>query len=66
MHKLIEMLPFIMPLIIIQLGLQIYTLVNLARRKRVRFNNKLIWVLIILLCNILGPIIYLIARGDDE
>lgn len=65
--EIFQSLLFVMiPLILLQWGLQIYALVDLYRRKKVRFDNKLIWVLIILLLNILGPILYLILRGEDE
>ena len=53
------------PLLVLQLGLQIIALVNLSKRQKVRFDNKLIWVLIIVFGNILGPIAYFIFRGDE-
>lgn len=62
MEKIIEILPLLIPLIIIQLGVQIYCLVNLSRINKVniRFNNKIIWVIIIMV-NLLGAVIYLAA-----
>ena len=53
------------PLLVLQLGLQIIALINLSKRQKVRFDNKLIWVLIIVFGNILGPIAYFIFRGDE-
>ncbi|MCK7486716.1 MAG: PLD nuclease N-terminal domain-containing protein [Bacillus subtilis] len=46
--------------------MQIIAIVNLVKREKVRFNNKWIWVAIILLFNILGPIIYFAFRGDND
>jgi hypothetical protein len=66
MIDFMKYLPFIIPLLIIQLGLLVYPFIDLVRRKKVRFNNKWIWVAVILLGNLLGPIIYLLARGEDE
>jgi hypothetical protein len=43
----------------------VYCLINLVQREKVRYNNKLLWGLIILFGGILGPIIYLLFRGDD-
>jgi hypothetical protein len=66
MNELSKILPLLIPIIILQLGLQISALVNLARRKKVRFNNKLVWVVIIIFGSMLGSIIYFVARGDEE
>lgn len=54
------------PLLVLQLGLQIIALINLSKREKVRFDNKLIWVLIIVLGNIVGPVAYFIFRGDEQ
>lgn len=66
MDFLIRNLPLLIPIILLQLGLQIAAIINLVRRKKVRFNNKYIWLAIILLGNLVGAIIYFIARGDEE
>jgi hypothetical protein len=50
---------------VLQLGLQIIALVNLSKRRKVRFDNKLIWVLIIVLGNLIGPVAYFLFRGDE-
>ncbi|WP_010243125.1 PLDc N-terminal domain-containing protein [Acetivibrio cellulolyticus] len=61
-----EALPFIIPFLLINWTLIIVAMVDLVKRKKVRFGNKWIWGAIILFINMLGPIIYLLARGDDE
>ncbi|MCX7922623.1 MAG: PLDc N-terminal domain-containing protein [Clostridia bacterium] len=58
-------LPLFIPIVLIQFGLQIAAIVNLIKRKKVRFNNKAIWAIIILLGGLVGPIIYFAARGDE-
>lgn len=65
MEEIMELLPLLLPIIIIQLGLAIYCLVDLKKRDTVRFNNKFIWVLIILFINLIGPIVYLMLRDDN-
>ncbi len=47
-------------LIAVQLAVQIWALVDLARRPRVRFERKWIWALVIIIGgnSFLGPIIY--------
>lgn len=56
----------LIPVFIIQLILMVVTLVDLKKRNKVALGNKMIWVFIIIFVNILGPIIYLVLRGDDE
>jgi hypothetical protein len=60
-----NLLPFLIPLIILELGLLVFALVDLIRRKRVTGNNKIVWILVIVLINLIGPIIYL-AVGRKE
>jgi hypothetical protein len=54
----------LLPLIVIQLGLMIYALVDLAKRERVK-GEKWIWVVVIVLVNIIGPIVYLVAGREE-
>jgi uncharacterized membrane protein len=62
-----RMLPFILPVLLIELGLMVFALVDVVKRKRVRGDNKVVWILIIILVNLIGPIIYLaIGRKEDE
>jgi hypothetical protein len=49
----------VLPILLIQLGLQIYALVDLVRQPKVR-GAKWIWVLIILLGELIGAIVYLV------
>ena len=60
-----EILPFVIPILLIQMGLQIYSIINLVRRHKVRFNNKLLWGIVIVLFGILGPVVYMVFRGDE-
>jgi len=53
------LLPFIIPLVAIQLILAIYCLVDLSRRERT-LGPKWMWVIIIIFGELLGPIIYLL------
>lgn len=66
MEQLREMIPFLIPFVLINYTLVIAALVDLVKRKKVRFNNKFIWGAIIIVFNLFGPIVYFLARGDDE
>jgi len=65
METVIQMLPYMAPLIILGVVLLTVALVDLAKRKRVTGGNKIIWVLIIFI-QIIGPVIYLIAGRKEE
>jgi|AGTN01.1.fsa_nt_gi hypothetical protein len=65
MSILKEVFPFLIPVFVIQLGLQVYSILNLVKRRKVRFNNKLLWGIVIVLFGILGPVAYMIFRGDE-
>lgn len=54
-----EILPFILPLLILQLGLAIYCLMDLYKREKTR-GPKWMWALIILLGELVGPVVYLV------
>jgi hypothetical protein len=60
-----KLIPLLIPILIIQIGLQIYALVDLGRQPTVR-GSKALWVVIIVLGEILGPIIYFIFAKREE
>lgn len=58
MDKIIEYLPFLIPIFIVELVLIITALVHLFKHKSVRFGNLIIWVIIIVAFQMVGPILY--------
>lgn len=48
----------IIPIIILQLILQVASLISLVRSDGVQRGNKMIWVIIIVVGSMLGPILY--------
>jgi hypothetical protein len=57
----------VLGLIVLQLSLQVYALVDLARRDRVRGGHKWLWALIIAFGNLVGAIVYLaVGRAPAE
>lgn len=62
-----DMLPFLIPILFIQLALLVFALVDLVKRKRVKGGNKLLWGALIIVIEIVGPIIYLLyGREEDD
>ena len=48
----------IMPIIILQLILQVGSLISLVRSEGVQRGNKIIWAIIIVVFSMMGPILY--------
>ena len=63
--ELLRLWPFFIPIIIIQYGLMIYALVQ-AVRNEVAYLPKWGWILIIVLIDIIGPVIFLIIGRKKE
>ena len=65
-HTIVSMLPFLIPLYVIQLALMIIALIDLFKREGMKSNTRLIWVFVIVLINTIGPIVYLLAGRKDK
>ena len=64
MDQLIEILPFLIPILIIQLILIVAALLDLSRQSATR-GPKWLWVVIILFVNMIGPIVYFVLGRED-
>jgi phospholipase D-like protein len=64
MEQLRQFLPFLIPIIVLQLVLLAVALLDLVRRERTR-GPKWAWVLIIVFVNIIGPILYLVLGREE-
>jgi len=54
------------PLVVIQLGLLVWGLYDLTRPgRRVKGDSKVVWALIIIFVNVIGPILYLLVGRED-
>ena len=65
MEEIMEYLPLLLPLFIIQVALMVVALVDLIRRQQVLGDNKLLWGLLIVLVSFIGPILYLVVGRKD-
>jgi len=50
--------------ILLQLGLMVFALIDLARREKTR-GPKWLWVLVIVLGELIGPIVYLLVGREE-
>lgn len=66
MKEIIDYLPLLIPVVLVQLILMVTALISLIKNRKVKVFNVPIWLVIILLVNILGPVLYLIFGRVDE
>jgi hypothetical protein len=65
MEKLLEFLPFIIPIVIIELALTVTALIHVLTHKKYRFGNRVLWI-VLCFVQIIGPIIYFVFGRSEE
>jgi hypothetical protein len=56
----------LVPIIVIQLGLLVWALYDLTRPgRRVKGDSKVVWALIIIFINLIGPILYFLVGREE-
>jgi hypothetical protein len=61
-----QIIALLAPILVIQIGLMIAALYDLEREeRRVRGGNKLVWVLVIVFINVVGPILYFVVGREE-
>jgi heme/copper-type cytochrome/quinol oxidase subunit 4 len=61
-----QVIALIAPIVVIQLGLMLAALIDLERdERRVRGGSKLVWGLVIVFINVVGPILYFVAGREE-
>lgn len=65
MDKLMEMLPFLIPLVIVQYGLLGYAVYHILSHENYKRGNRTMWLIIAIVVNFVGPILYFLL-GKEE
>lgn len=66
MNELVEFLPFLVPLVIVQFGLLGYTIYHIMTHNTYKRGNRTLWlIVVIVLMNYVGPILYFLL-GKEE
>ena len=66
MDNIMEFLPFLIPLVIVQFALLGYTLYHILTYKTYKRGNRALWLVItIVLMNFVGPILYFLLGKED-
>ena len=67
MDKIMEFLPFLVPLVIAEFALLGYTLYHILTHKHYKRGSRTLWLIItILLMNFVGPILYFLLGKEEE
>ena len=66
MPDLSSLLPILIPLAIIQLGLMTAALIHIFTHKTYKTGTRAMWVIICILINTIGPVLYFILGRSDE
>ena len=60
-----DILGLILPLILLQIGLLVWALIDLTQpERRVRGDSKVVWALIIIFVSFFGPLLYFIVGRE--
>ena len=66
MEQIMEFLPFLIPLVIVQFGLLGYTIYHILTHNTYKRGNRTLWlVVVIVLMNYVGPILYFLLGKED-
>jgi hypothetical protein len=66
MNELMEFLPFLLPLVIVQFVLLGYTLYHILTHDTYKRGNRTLWLIVVLvLMNYVGPILYFLLGKED-
>ena len=57
-------LPLLIPVVLLELGLMIAALVDVIRREKTK-GPKWIWIIVVVVFNLFGPIIYFVFGRDE-
>lgn len=67
MDKMMEYLPFLLPLVIAELALLAYTLYHILTHKRYKRGNRTLWLVIAIAgMQFIGPILYFLLGKEDS
>ena len=62
-----EMLPFLIPLVVVQMALLFYTLYHIMTHKNYKHGNRGIWLAVAIIgMEFVGPIIYFLFGREED
>lgn len=65
MEQIIEYLPFIIPLALAQFALMAYAVYHILTHKTYKIGNRVLWLIVSIAINFIGPILYFVLGKED-
>lgn len=66
MKDLLPYLPFLIPIVVVELALAVTALIHVLRHHTYRFGNRVFWIIVVLVLEIIGPILYFAVGREDD
>lgn len=67
MNQLTPYLPFLIPLIIVELGLLAYTLHHILTHEHYKRGSRILWVIVAIAgMNYIGPVLYFLLGKEES
>lgn len=66
MNKIIEYLPFLIPLLVVEIILLVVSLRHILTHEHYKHGNRILWVIVVIAgMQIVGPVLYFLLGKED-
>ena len=65
MNEIMEIFPFLIPLALAQYGLMAYAVIHILTHKNYKRGSRALWLIVSILLNFIGPILYFVLGKED-
>ncbi len=66
LEQLTQYLPFLIPVAVAEFALMITALIHVLKHDRYKHGSRVLWMVIVIVIGIIGPILYFtLGRSDD-
>lgn len=67
MDALLEMLPLLIPILVLDAVLAVAAVLHVLRHPHYRFGSKAFWLVVVIVFLLIGPVTYfVVGRGNEE
>ena len=67
MDALLEMLPLLIPILVLDAVLAVSAALHVLRHPHYRFGSKAFWLVVVIVFLLIGPVTYfVVGRGNEE
>ncbi len=67
MDTLLEMLPLLIPILVLDAVLAVAAALHVLRHPHYRFGSKAFWLVVVIVFLLIGPVAYfVVGRGNEE